>query len=246
MHKGKTIGMVVPAYNEELLIADTVKSIPDFVEKVYIVNDGSTDRTGVLMQSYNHDRFFCITHRQNCGVGAAIISGYRQAIADDMDITVVMAGDSQMDPDSMVELITPLVEGTADYTKGDRLPRKENQVGMSKWRRFGNWLLTWLTRIAAGNWHINDPQNGYTAISHETLRKIHIDSIYPRYGYCNDLLVKLFTYGCKVANVSMPAKYGHEKSKIRYSRYIPKVSWLLFRVFLWRLKMKYLRRARFC
>jgi len=230
------VGVVIPAFNEEQLIADTIRGVPEFVDKLYVVNDGSTDRTAEIIQSFNHDRTLCINHSGNRGVGAAIISGYRLALQDDMDIVVVMAGDNQMDPVQLSKLVTPIVEGAADYTKGDRLSQSENQKGMSRWRRFGNWLLTKLTRIATGNWRINDPQNGYTAISHAALKKISAYHIYPGYGYCNDILVKLTACGCKIVDVPMPAKYGHEKSKIKYSRYIPKVSWLLLKDFIWRLR----------
>jgi len=241
VYKGKKIGIVVPAYNEESLISKTIKSVPDFVDKVYVVDDASTDRTAEIARSFSNSRIMCTSHLYNRGAGAAVVSGYKQALADNVDIVVVMAGDNQMDPAHMTKLIEPVIRGTADYAKGDRLSNKHHQLGMSKWRRFGNWLLTWLTRIVVSNWRISDPQNGYTAISQETLKKIDLDGIYPSYGYCNDLLVKLTTYGYRIADVPMPARYGQEKSKIKYSKYIPKVSILLLRDFLWRLKVKYLK-----
>lgn len=111
---------------------------------------------------------------------------------------------------------------------------------MSKWRTLGNVILTFLTKMASGYWHLMDPQNGYAAISKNALERLNLDSLYPRYGYCNDLLVKLNVYGFRVMDVIMPAKYGKEKSKIRYGNYIPKVSWLLLKDFFWRLKMKYI------
>lgn len=234
MYKGKTIAVVCPAYNEELLIADTIMSIPDFVDKVYVVDDCSTDRTPEIIQSFDGSVHH-LRHTMNRGVGAAIITGYKQAIADDIDIVVVMAGDNQMDPENVTRLLEPIISGEADYTKGDRLSIKRNGGGMSRWRLFGNWLLTWLTRIATGNWKMHDPQNGFTAISNQTIKKLGANTIYPGYGYCNDILVKLTVHGCRIANVQMPARYGSEISKIKYSRYIPKVSWLLLCDFLWRL-----------
>ncbi len=242
MHNGKTVAVVIPAFNEEELIADTLSSVPEFVDKLYVVNDGSTDRTADIVRSFNHDRIFFIDHSENRGVGAAIVSGYRRALQDNIAIVVVMAGDNQMDPVHMLRLITPIADGTAGYSKGDRLSQPGNQTGMSRWRRFGNWQLTWLTRIASGNWHINDPQNGYTAISREALNRIDLDGVYLGYGYCNDLLVKLRTYGCRIVDVPMPARYGNEKSKIKYSRYVPLVSWLLLKDFLWRLKVQNIKR----
>jgi glycosyltransferase involved in cell wall biosynthesis len=237
VYKGHQIGVVIPAYNEELLIADTLRSVPEFVDSVYVVNDGSTDRTAEIIQSFHDPRICCISYTKNHGVGAAIVSGYKQALAGNVDIVVVMAGDNQMDPAHMIKLISPIIEDMADYTTGDRLSLPNYNNGMSKWRFFGNSLLTWLTRIAVGNWHINDPQNGYTAISLDALKKIDLDSIYPSYGYCNDLLVKLTVSHCRIVNVPIPAIYGNEKSKINYTHYIPKLSWLLLRNLFWRLKV---------
>jgi len=241
MYQGHQIGVVIPAYNEELLIADTIRSVPEFVDSVCVVNDGSTDRTAEIIQSFHDPRICHINDSENHGVGAAIVSGYKQALGGNMDIVVVMAGDNQMDPAHMIKLISPIIEDAADYAIGDRLSQPNYSTGMSKWRRFGNWLLTWLTRIAVGNWHINDPQNGYTAISLEALKKINLDCIYPGYGYCNDLLVKLTACRCKIVNIPIPAIYGNEKSKIKYTHYIPKLSWLLLKDLFWRLKVSHLR-----
>ncbi|AKG53560.1 glycosyltransferase [Dehalogenimonas sp. WBC-2] len=235
MYNGKTVAAVVPAYNEENLIADTIKSIPEYFDKVYVVNDGSSDRTAEIVSAFTNGRVKLINHPVNKGVGGAIISGYKNALDDNMDIAVVMAGDNQMDPDNLSALLAPIFFDVADYTKGDRLSKSGFQKGMSPWRRLGNFLLTWLTRIAAGNRSIQDPQNGYTAITNEALKKINLDDVYPWYGYCNDMLVKMSAYKMRIMDVPMPARYGKERSKIRYHKYIPKVSGLLVRLFIWRL-----------
>jgi hypothetical protein len=137
-------------------------------------------------------------------------------------------------------LLDPLAEKDADYSKGNRLDGRKYWNGMSRWRFLGNSLLTFLTRISSGYWDLTDPQNGYTAISSNALKAIDLDSVYPGYGYCNDLLVKLNVEGFRVIDVVMPARYGREKSKIRYRRYIPRVSNLLLKNFFWRLKVKYM------
>ena len=144
-----------------------------------------------------------------------------------------------MDPEQLPNLLEPIIDGKADYTKGNRLLSPEYRRGMTKWRFLGNSLLTLLTKIGSGYWQLMDPQNGYTAISKNALERISLDSIYPWYGYCNDLLVKLNVYGFRVMDIVMPAKYGREKSGIQYKEYIPKVSWMLLKDFFWRLKMKY-------
>ena len=241
LYCGHKVAVVVPAYNEELLIGDMLKGVPDFIAKVYVINDCSTDRTQEIIEYYacHDDSIVPIRHEVNKGVGAAIVTGYKQALDDGMDIVAVMAGDDQMDPAFLPELLDPIVAKKCDYTMGNRLISPAYRKGMSTWRFIGNSVLTMLTKIASGYWQMMDPQNGYTAISARALERINLDDIYPRYGYCNDVLVKLNVNTFRVINVPHPARYGREKSKIKYSTYILKVSWLLLRDFLWRLKMKY-------
>lgn len=248
MYQGKTIGVVVPAYNEEEFIGSVVNTMPDFVDRVYVIDDASTDNTYQIASDIvgQNGRLVVITHEENRGVGAAIITGYKKCLEENVDIAVVMAGDNQMNPAELPKLLAPIVTGNADYVKGNRTLTRKHLQGMTRWRRFGNWLLRWLTRIASGNYKIMDPQNGYTAISQQTLEQINLDDVYPRYGYCNDILVKLSVGDARIFEVTMPARYGSEKSKIRYSRYIPKVSWLLLRDFLWRQKMTLLRVRKTC
>ena len=234
------IGVVVPAYNEEKLITATVEGIPDYVDRIYIINDCSIDNTAQVIESLHDPRISLITHEVNKGVGAAIVNGYKQALKENMDITAVMAGDNQMNPAQLPGLLLPIIDGRADYTKGNRLISAEFRGGMSNWRLVGNAILTLITKIGSGYWHIMDPQNGYTAISKRALMNIEIDTLYTYYGYCNDLLVKLNTFGFKTVDVVMPARYGEEKSTIKYSNYMGKVSIMLFRKFLGRLKMKYM------
>ena len=242
MYKNHSIAVVVPAYNEENLIKNTLTTIPDFVDRIYVINDASIDNTQKKIDELClvNSRIKSIIHEKNSGVGAAISSGYKNSLRDGMDITVVMAGDNQMDPDLVGSLIDPILENKADYSKGNRLLSPEYRKGMSRWRFFGNTVLTFMTKFSSGYWKLMDPQNGYTAISRRTLERLNLDSIYPRYGYCNDLLVKLNVFGFRVMDVEMPARYGRETSKIKYGSYISKVSWLLLRDFFYRLRMKYI------
>jgi len=241
-YRGKTIAIVMPAYNEESLIGDALAGIPAFVSRIYVVNDCSTDRTQEILEQLPADNssIVPIRHEVNRGVGAAIVTGYKRALEDRMDIVAVMAGDNQMDPTFLPDLLDPIVDELSDYTMGNRLVNPDYRRGMSTWRFAGNSILTLLTKIASGYWKMVDPQNGYTAISFRALSRLNLDDVYPRYGYCNDLLIKLNVNGFRVTNVPHPARYGREQSGIRYSPYILSVSRLLVRGFLWRLKMKYL------
>lgn len=241
LYRDRRVAVVVPAYNEEELIGETIESVPDYVCRVYVIDDGSKDRTGEIIEAYarRDPRVVPIHHNPNRGVGAAITSGYKQAIEDDMDLVAVMAGDNQMDPFYLPNLLDPIIDGRADYTKGNRLLNEAYRTGMPGWRSFGNSLLTFLTKIASGYWQMMDPQNGYTAISVKALSELPLDSVYQGYGYCNNLLVWLNIHDMTVKDIAIPARYGREKSKIRYSTYIPRVSKLLLGNFLFRLKTKY-------
>jgi len=233
------IGVVVPAYNEELLIAETLRGIPEYIDKIYVIDDGSIDRTGDIVKKFGDPRVVYLRHEVNKGVGAAIMNGYKLALKDEMDIVAVMAGDNQMDPAQLPRLLFPIIEGKTDYTKGNRLLTEDFMTGMSQWRSLGNLMLSFITKIGSGYWQIMDPQNGYTAISRQALELIDLDSVYPYYGYCNDLLIKLNAFSMRVMDVVIPARYGNEKSKIRYGKYIRKVGPMIFRGFLWRLRIKY-------
>lgn len=247
MYRNMKIAIVIPAYNEEMLIEETLANIPNFVDKIYVIDDSSTDKTFELLNSRakTNPKLVVIRHESNKGVGAAIITGYKNALKDNMEIAAVMAGDNQMDPAYLPDFLDPIIDGFADYTKGNRLTTRGNinamskWRGMSKWRFLGNSILTFLTKLSSGYWQVMDPQNGYTAISATALKKLDLDSIYPRYGYCNNILAKMNVFNLKIMNVSHPPRYGSEKSKIKYGSYILRVSRLLLADFLWRLKIKY-------
>ncbi|MGD8892615.1 MAG: glycosyltransferase family 2 protein [Desulfobacterales bacterium] len=242
MYKEKTVAVVVPAYNEEQLIVKTITSIPELADRIIVVNDASTDRTGEIVEEMAKEdsRIFQMEHNVNQGVGGAIITGYKRARDLEMDITVVMAGDAQMDPKDFVNIIEPVAAGTADYTKGNRLFYGDAWNMIPHHRYLGNSFLSLMTKIASGYWHIADSQSGYTAISLLALRRVKLDKIYKRYGMPNDLLIKLNQHDFSVKDVHIRPVYNvGEKSGIRLAQVIPKITWLLFKGFWQRLFKKY-------
>lgn len=246
MYKGYKIGVAVPAYNEEKLIGETLKEMPSFVDRIYVVDDGSKDNTSkVVEEIMKYDKRVLLSkHEQNKGVGGAIVSGWKKGLEEGMDILAVMAGDNQMDPRDLPALLDPIVEGKVDFTKGNRFLLSYD-LKMSYWRRFGTFLLTILTKIASGYWHINDPQNGYVAIKADALRKIDLDKLDSGYFFENDLLIKASVANLRVVNVPVKIRYKiGEKSKIKYSKFIARTSWLLLRSFLWRIWVEYIRKRK--
>jgi glycosyltransferase involved in cell wall biosynthesis len=250
------VGVVVPAYDEAAFVGEVVDSIPAAVERIYAVDDGSSDgtwdeiraRAGVVVTAARPDaaseerpveggqaRVVGVRHDTNYGRGAAVVSGYRRALADGLDVVAVLDGDGQMDPAILDRIVEPVVTGEADYAKGTRLTSPEDWRGMSGWRLFGNLLLTGLTRVSSGYWQMTDPQNGYTAISAAALEAVDFERLYAGYGFLNDLLTELNVAGMRVANVPMRAVYGAEESGIAYRSFVPSVSLLLLQNFLWRL-----------
>ncbi|WP_259370373.1 glycosyltransferase family 2 protein [Salinarchaeum laminariae] len=327
MYEDHTVAVVIPTYNEAGFVGTVIETIPDYVDRIYPVDDCSTDGSWEEIQTAaaridgtapgDHEargteeasgddeargdretpgdgetrpeddpsmsadggtrttvaagadavqaddsprtngtapgnsgespastgaaapfdrRVVPIRHEQNRGVGGAIKTGYQRARADRIDVTVVMGGDGQMDPDWMPDLLEPVVDGRAEYAKANRLLLDEHHETMPRHRFVGNHILTMLTKIATGYWSVGDPQHGYTAISLSALDDAGIDEMYEFFGYCNDLLIRLSAANCRVADVPCPLTYADEESHIAYSSYIPRVSGMLLRSFLRRLR----------
>lgn len=243
MIKDKSICVVVPAYNEEKLIGRVIETMPDFVDRIIIVDDKSKDNTVEVIKEFcskEPDRIVLICHENNKGVGAAISIGYKKAVELQYDISVVMAGDAQMDPADLPAIVEPIVENKADYVKGNRLFSGESWGMIPHYRYLGNSALSLLTKIASGYWHIADSQTGYTAISLATLKKIDIDSIFKGYGMPNDLLITLNIHNCVVVDVPIKPIYNiGEKSGIKLHKVIPSISKLLIKGFFKRMLIKY-------
>jgi len=245
MYKEKKIAVVVPCYNEETQISLVIETMPEYVDRIIIIDDCSDDNTVQIIESFvqNDDRIVFLKHDINKGVGGSIETGYIWARNNDMDVTVVMAGDGQMDPDDLLKLLDAVVVENVDYAKGNRLFTGEAFKKIPKIRYFGNSILSLLTKIASGYWHIADSQCGYTAINRKALEMVDWSKMYKRYGQPNQLLVMLNVLNLSVRDVLVRPVYGvGEKSGIKLRKIIFTMSYLLLKNFLWRLKEKYIIR----
>jgi len=244
MIKKKKIGVVVPAYNEELLIEKTLTTIPNYVDKIIVVDDGSEDNTKKIIKKVmqKDKRIILIAHEKNRGLGQSIIDGYLKSLEKNIDITAIMDGDGQMDPHDLRNILNPILEERVDYVKGNRLLTENCMKIMPKYRFIGNSFLTLLTKFATGYWNIIDPQCAYNAISKKALSTINIKEMAKGYGYNADILNMLNLSNFKVIDVSVRPVYGKEKSGIKLCKYIPKVSMLLTKLYWKRMFHKYIVR----
>lgn len=225
MYRGLRVAVVIPAHDEAALLPRTLAGLPAFVDHVVVVDDASADRTGALARAAGAE---VVRHRRNRGVGGAIVTGYRRALALGYDVAVVVGADAQMDPTEMHRLLDPIAAGAADYVKGDRLGHPEVRRRMPHMRYLGNHALSRLTGLVAGH-SIRDSQCGYTAITRAALAALPLDRLYPRYGFPNDLLCRLAEAGARVAQVPVSPIYGEERSGLRIPRVVAPILWLLAR-----------------
>jgi glycosyltransferase involved in cell wall biosynthesis len=243
MLEGKSVAVVVPAHNEEALIATTLRGIPSFVDRIFVVDDASKDATAERARDLGDARVEVIAHERNRGVGAAIVTGYKRALLERVDVTAVMAADNQMPPEDLATLVAPVARGEVDYAKANRLFTGQAWQLIPRHRYFGNAVLSLLTKIASGYWHVADSQSGYTAIGLRMLQLLDVDRVYARYGFPNDMLVHLNVWNARVRDIPSRPVYGvGERSGIKLYRVVPGISWLLAKGFFWRLLQKYVIR----
>ena len=242
MYRSKSIAVVIPVYNEEKLIADTLRSIPNYVDHVIVINDASTDSTNDILKDIKSkiSNINVVNHDLNKGVGGAIGTGYAWCKKNGIDVSIVVAGDNQMDSSEMYKLIDPIVDNLADYVKGERLSFPEAKKIIPKVKYIGILVLTFVTRMITGYWKLKDSQCGYTAISNKALAEIQLDQLYPRYGIPNDLLVTLSIHRMRVEDVPVRPIYNiGEVSGICIKRDIFLISKLLLKLILKKLKNKF-------
>jgi glycosyltransferase involved in cell wall biosynthesis len=249
MYRERTVALVIPAYREEKLIGRTLEAVPALFDRVFVVDDCSPDgQAEVVREKAKTDRrIVLLQHATNQGPGAGIITGYRRSAEEGIELTVVVGGDNQMDLGQVTQFLDPLIEGKADYSKGNRFLLQEiprTLQLMPRVRLLANWIITALTKIASGYFKLMDVVDGYTAITRRAIAVIDWDRAWRGYGYPMDFLVRLNGYGFKVVDVPRRAIYtpGERQSQIKGFRYAFRVSPMLIRDFFWRLSFKYMYR----
>jgi glycosyltransferase involved in cell wall biosynthesis len=242
MYRGRTIGVVIPAYNVERSIRKVVDGIPDWVDRIIIVDDASRDGTLREAQSIVSDRVIVLHHDVNQGVGGATLTAFRRALDEGVKIAVKMDGDGQMDPAHLPVLLDAVTTQGYDYAKGNRFLHSSELSAMPRHRLFGNFVLTFLTKLTSGYWNVFDPQNGYLAIRHEPLSQLNFDRIAKRFFFEYDMLIHLNILNYRVKDVSIPAIYGDEVSNLKVSRVLGSFPVYLFRRFWYRIYQKYVLR----
>lgn len=244
MYKNLKVSLVIPAYNEQKLIRPTLKNVPGTIDHIYVIDDGSKDKTAKVVKEIakRDKRIELISYKNNLGVGAAIVTGYKKASNDGYDVAVVIGGDNQMDLGDLPNFLEPIHKGEADYVKGNRFLLGGNAYTvMPKKRFFGNSILSLMTKVSSGYWNIFDTQDGYTAITKKAVDRVNWDKAWKGYGYVSDFLVLFNVYNLRVKDVPRRAVYleGERQSQINIIKYILKVGPRLTRKFFWRITTKY-------
>ena len=215
------IGVVIPCFKVREHILNVIETIGPEVSKIYVVDDCCPEASGNYVNSSCKDtRVTIIFHKQNLGVGGAVMTGYQAAIKDDIDIIVKVDGDGQMDPRLIPDFISPILAGEADYTKGNRFFNLENIGSMPIIRLLGNAALSFMTKLSSGYWDLFDPTNGYTAIHRDVARYLPFKKISCRYFFETDMLFRLNILRAVVVDIPMNAKYGDEVSNLKITKII--------------------------
>lgn len=215
------VSVVIPAYKVSAQVLGVISAIGPEVTKIFVVDDACPENSGQLVsKSVNDKRVTVITHEVNQGVGGAMITGYKAALAEGADVVVKVDGDGQMDPADIAALIRPILDGRADYTKGNRFDSIEDLEAMPKLRVFGNAVLSLMSKVSTGYWNITDPTNGFTAIHKSVLSRVHLDKLRKGFFFESDLLFRLSLIRAVVKDVALPARYGSETSNLKIGKVI--------------------------
>lgn len=233
------LAVVIPVFNNERYIQKVIENIPDLVQHIIVVDDASKDKTSSVVKKIHDPRLRLIRHKHNQGVGGAMLSGYSAALQLGADIVVKMDGDDQMDPSYLSALVDPIIQGDADYCKGNRFLHTSELLSMPVIRRIGNWGLTFLTKLASGYWNIFDPTNGFTAVHKTILNSISTNNIAKDFFFETSLLLEMRHLEAKVTDIPIPARYKDQHSSLSEWREFIKFPLKLTRGLIARLYRQY-------
>ncbi len=216
------IAVAIPCYKVTQHVMGVIAAIGPDVFRIYAVDDACPDASGKFIEEHNTDpRVRVLYNPENRGVGGAIVTAYKAAIADGMDIIVKIDGDGQMNPALLPQFVRPLLRKQADYTKGNRFFRPESVADMPPVRLFGNAVLSFLTKLSCGYWNIMDPTNGYTAVRTNVLAELPLDKLERRYFFETDMLFRLNTVRAVVRDIPMDSVYADEESNLKIGKILP-------------------------
>lgn len=245
MYRDHKISLVIPAYNESKLIVPTLEGVPKHIDKIYVIDDASTDNMAEIVRKMAKEdkRIELVQHAENMGVGQGIMTGYLQSSRDGYDIAVVVGGDNQMDLAEVNKFLDPLINGEADYTKGNRFLMGGNAYTDMPITRFvGNFIFTALTKFASGYWKVYDVVDGYAGITKEAIDRVDWSLAWKGYGYVCDWPAIFNLYKIRIKDVPRRAIYlpGERQSQIKGVRYVMRMTPKLLYRFWWRMTRKYM------
>lgn len=210
------VGVVIPSFRVTAHVLDVIARVGNECHAIYVVDDACPDRSGDFVREHCSDpRVKVVYNEVNQGVGGAVMRGYREAVIDGCDVVVKVDGDGQMAPELLPQFIRPILEGHADYTKGNRFFDLSEISQMPTVRLVGNAVLSFMSKISSGYWDVFDPTNGYTAIHARVIEHLPLNKISRRYFFESDMLFRLNTLRCVVLDIPMDASYGDEKSNLK-------------------------------
>lgn len=209
----KKIATIIPVYNVGKKIIELLDLIPDYVDKIFLVDDNCPLKTGMYAEKKfaNKDKLKVIFNEINLGVGGAVKIGYQECLNNDYDIIVKIDGDYQMDPLEISKIVEPLLSANYDYVKGNRFLKKTEIKNYPVSRFYGNIFLSFMSKLSSGYWDLFDPINGYTAIKRASLEKLELENIDNRYYFESDMLFNLYNLKTRVKDVPVTIKYYNDQ-----------------------------------
>jgi len=239
--KNHTIAVVIPCYKVEQHIQKVVAEIPGYITSIILVNDASPDNTGEILDklAIENSKIKIIHHLKNQGVGGSMVSGFKEAIKQNMDAVIKIDGDGQMDISFFEKILKAVFDEKYNFAKGNRFFDQKMLQKMPAIRRIGNFGMGFLIKLASGYWNVFDPANGFFCIRTSTLKRIDLERLAKRFFFESSLLIELYYSGAKIKDIAMPAIYAEEKSNLSIWKTLFTFPPKLFNAFIRRIWLRY-------